>query len=160
MIVGYKCFNEGLVNRYGKKFELGMKYRVYDEIRFRENGFHLCTNLEDTLRYFDAMNEKVEIAKVLGFGNIDIYNDEYNGFYDMYAVEYMEIMHVLTRDEIINYAIHLPVERLRRFISLYRLTKDEIIAFKQKYSNIPAILMTIEYYQENNIKVFEKKRIY
>lgn len=58
-------------------------------------------------------------------------------------------------DEIINYALDLPVENVKRFISLYRLTKEEIELFKEKF-NIPAILMIIEYYQNKNDKVYQK----
>ncbi len=118
----------------------------------------MCTNLEDTLRYFDAMNQNVDICKVVGYGNIEKYDDEYNGFYDMYAVEYMKILYVLTREQIIDYIVKLPIERIQRFISLYKLNPDEIDMFKEKYQNIPMILMTIEYYQENNKKVYQKKK--
>ena len=45
----------------------------------------MCLNLEDTLRYFDSFNSKILIAKVIGFGNYDKYNE----FFDMYSTEYM-----------------------------------------------------------------------
>ena len=156
MITGFKCFNRGLVNRYGEKFEPGIKYHAPGEIKYHQNGFHMCANLEDTLRYFDAMNDEVEIARVLGFGSIDTYDDEYNGFYDMYATEYMEILQVLSHDEIINYALKLTPERVKRFISLFKLTKEEQETFKGKFNN-PSVLMTLEYYQNNNDKVYQKR---
>lgn len=94
MIIGYKCFDVGLINRYGMKFDVGKDYHVSNEIKYQNNGFHMCTNLEDTLRYFDAMNGEVEIAKVIGYGSIDEYDDEYNGFYEMYAVENIRVLHI------------------------------------------------------------------
>ena len=48
MIKGYKCFNKGLINRYGKKFEVGKIYHQDGDIKFgiNGNGFHMCSNLE------------------------------------------------------------------------------------------------------------------
>ena len=157
MIEGYKCFDKDLINRYGSKFEIGKIYHAEDEIKYHCNGFHMCANLEDTLRYFDAINNPVNIAKVIGYGNINEYDDEYNGFYNMYAVEYLEIISLLSRDEIINYALKLSPERVKRFISLYKLNNDEIELFKEKYNKIPFVMDTIEYYQLGNDKIYQKK---
>lgn len=157
MIEGYKCFNEGLINQYGIKFEVGKEYHANGDIQFHQNGFHMCQNLEDTLRYFDAINGKVDITKVIGYGQICQYDDEYNGFYDMYAVEYLKIVQVLNHDEVIDYALKLYPERVKRFLSLYKLNSDEIILFKEKFYQDISVLMTIEYYQENNTKVYQKK---
>jgi len=102
MVFGFKCFDKGLVNSYGVKFEEGKIYETCGEIKFGlwGNGYHMCKNIEDTLRYFDGMNMDVDICSVLGMGNIDIYNDDYNGYYDMYSVEKIKIIKLLTRDEI------------------------------------------------------------
>ena len=71
-IIGYKCFNKDLLNRYGKKFRLGKIYITEGSIKFGNsgNGFHLCKNMENTFRYFDAMNENVDICKVRASGVI------------------------------------------------------------------------------------------
>ena len=65
MVLGYKCFNEDLTNRYGFKFEVGNTYKVDGIIKFGidGNGFHMCERLEDTLRYFDAMNLDVSVCE-------------------------------------------------------------------------------------------------
>lgn len=157
MIEGYKCFNDGLINRYGDKFKIGKIYHAENEIKFHYNGFHMCSNLEDTLRYFDAINNHVDIAKVVGYGDINEYDDEYNGFYNMYAVEYLKILSLLSRDEIISYALKLSPERVKRFISLYKLNNDEIELFKEKYNKIPFVMDTIEYYQFGNNKIYQKR---
>ena len=83
-MIGYKCFNEDLTNRYGAEFKVGKTYHVSGNIKFGNdgNGFHMCKNMEDTLRYFDAFNGNVRICLVYGFGKSNKYNDEYNGFYD------------------------------------------------------------------------------
>ena len=157
MIVGYKCFHKGLINRYGYKFYEGKLYHAKDKISFSKNGFHMCLNLEDTLRYFDAFNEEVDIALVIGSGNKEERNDEYNGYYNMFAVEYLTIVHVLTREEIINHALKLSFMALKRFISLYKLNKDEIKIIKKKYANESEIISCISYYQEKDLDVYKKK---
>ena len=155
----YKCFNKGLINRYGTKFEVGKLYKVSGKIKFGNsgNGFHSCSYLEDTLRYFDTFSNNVDIALIDGFGNSIIYNDEYNGFYDMYVFEKMIINKVLTRDEIINYGLNLYDFRLKRFLSLYKLDYFEKKMFYDKYKNNNDILNYIEYYQNNKKDVFIKK---
>jgi len=158
MVQGFKCFKKGLINRYGMIFELGKVYHDDKEIKFHQSGFHMCTNLEDTLRYFDAFNEEVDIASVIGSGKINKYDDEYNGFYDMYSVEYLQVCHVLTRDEIMNYVLDLPPMRVKRFISLYKLSKEELLIFYDKYYNNIPITNALNYYQNEKEKVYIKKK--
>ena len=88
-VKGYKAFNKGLTNRYGRKFELGKKYSTTGEISFGNdgNGFHFCKNIEDTLRYFDAVNDEISICEVKGSGDRILKEDEYYGYYEMYIVE-------------------------------------------------------------------------
>ena len=45
---GFKCFNKGLINRYGMQFELNKVYHCDGEIIFGNhgNGFHMCKYLE------------------------------------------------------------------------------------------------------------------
>lgn len=157
MIEAYKCFNDGLVNQYGIKFQIGIVYHATDDIKFQKNGFHMCKNLEDTLRYFDSFNNNIEIAKVCGFGNIDKYEDEYNEFFDMYATEYMIINHVLTREEIVNYTNHISDMALKRFLSLYKLNKCELEYFKEKYKNNYMLMSTIDYFQKEEKILIKKK---
>ena len=148
MFNGYKCFNKGLINRYGDKFEIGKLYHNENVIKFGNdgNGFHVCKRLEDTLRYFDAMNDEIDIAKVICHGTYDDYEDDYYG--------YMLIEKVLTRDEIIDYGLNLYENRAKRFISLFRLTPEEIQLFKEKYYRNIDLLNAIAYYQENDTDVY------
>ena len=137
-IPGYKAFNKGLINRYGKVFEEGKIYRINNDIKWGNdgNGFHFCTYLEDTLRYFDGLNEEIDICKVMGSGNYVVYDDDYYGYYNMYATEYLKIIKNLTREEIIKETEKMWFERLNRFISGFKLTQEEfesIIASHNKY---------------------------
>lgn len=158
MIAGYKCFNKGLKNRYGDSFEIGITYHATGEIKFGNNGngFHMCLNLEDTLRYFDGMNDEIEICEVYGFGEMKEHSDDYNEYYNLYATEYMFINRILTREEIINEMLKVDIHRAKRFIMGFRLTKDEIELFKSKFKNEKMIYDAIEYYQKNDKKVYAK----
>lgn len=159
-MTGYKCFNNNLTNRYGMPFEIGKIYKINGEIRFGNNGngFHFCKNMEDTLRYFDAMNNTVSICSVIGSGQICTYFDDYYGYYDMFASSQIEILKELTREEIIITALNLNVFRVQRFLSLFKLYKEEIELFKQRYYNEESVYSVIEYYQENKFDAFVKRR--
>ena len=157
-LIGYKCFNNDLTNRYGKQFEVGKIYTVNGDIKFGNNGngFHMCKNMEDTLRYFDAMNNIVNICEVIGTGDIVKYHDEYYGYYDMYAVSKLEILKKLTREQVIAIALNLPIIRVQRFLSLYKLNENELDLFKDKFVNEEDVQKIIEYYQENKLDAFVK----
>ena len=156
-IIGYKCFNKDLLNRYGKKFRLGKIYITEGSIKFGNsgNGFHLCKNMEDTFRYFDAMNENVDICKVRASGVIVEYSDDYYGYYDMYAAEKLEILHVLSRREIIEYALSLNDERLKRFLSGIKLTDKEIKEILSLHS-ASDVKATIDYYQKKKKDAYRR----
>lgn len=155
MIKGFKCFNKGLITNYNNKLELSTVYFSSTNVKFGESGFHLCTNLEDTFRYFDTFQKDVDVAEVIGYGNICKYDDEYNGFYDMYSVEFMKIVKILSKEEILQYAIVLPEYRLERFISLYKLNDNDIALFKKIFYDKTNIIKAIMYYQENIKDVYE-----
>ncbi len=160
-IKGYKCFNEDLTNRYGQKFEVGKTYHVDGEISFGNNGngLHMCTHLEDTLRYFDARNGKIAICEVTGFGTLAEGEDDFYEFYDMYACEYLSVDKLLTREEIIAYGLNLYEQRTTRFISLMKLNPEEKELFKEKYKNNLNVMEYIAYYQEGDTEVFKRKRV-
>lgn len=161
MVFGYKCFNKDLTNRYGFKFEVGKTYSVVGEIKFgvNGNGFHMCKNIEDTFRYYDAMKGEVSVCEVIGLGKMVSLYDEYNGYYDMYSVEKIEIIRLLSREEIIEMALNFGEERVNRFIQLYRLTSSEIILFKEKFEKYSMVINYIAYYQEGDKDVFRRKLI-
>ena len=161
MLTGYKCFDKGLINRYGQKFEVGKVYHCSKDIKFGNigHGFHICKNLEDTLRYFDAMKGEIDICLVECFGKYHEYEDDYYGYYDMFAFENIIIKKVLTREEIIEYALNLPAFKVVRFISLFKLTPEEIILFKNKYQKDHDVINTIAYYQEGDLNAFNKNQV-
>lgn len=156
-VVGYKAFNKDLTNRYGKKFEVGKIYIAPGIIKFGNNGngFHLCRNMEDTFRYFDP--ENMTVCKVIGSGEMDEGTDHYYGFYEMYAVKRLKILKELSRLEIVEQGLKLPELRAQRFVSLFPLTKEEIILFKEQFKNYKRVLDAISYYQEKDEKIYYKR---
>lgn len=159
-IKGYKAFSENRVNRYGYQFNEGKHYRVNGDISFGNygNGFHFCTNIEDTFRYVDAMNSKVELAEVIGSGEMVKYNDEYYGYYDMYAASDLDVVRFLSRKEIVeHFLINANSLAVRRFVSTFKLTEEEIVLFKYKFFDDIDILNAIKYYQENDKDVYSKE---
>ena len=155
---GYKIFNSNGENRYGKKMEKGKSYSVLGNITFgnQGNGFHFCKNLSDVFRYYDTANEDFIVAKVIGSGNIVTYNDEYYGYYDMYACEKIQIVDFLERSEIIEKMLHDNDFAIKKFIMTFKMTEEEIALFKYKFQRDIEMIKLLEYYQERKIDVFEK----
>ena len=124
-VIGYKGFNKDFTNRYGNKFEVGEVYHATGEIKWGNdgNGFHMCSNIEDCFRYVSS--DSSIMTEVIGYGDVKKYDDEYYGYYDMYVCEYMRIIRVISREEIINMMLHTYLERRNRFIRDFNLTKEE-----------------------------------
>ena len=158
-IHGYKAFNKGLTNRYGKEFEVGETYEISGPLKFGNNGngFHFCERLEDTLRYFPAMEEEIEIACVTALGNIEEYEDNYYGYYDMYCTDIIRIDRVLEREEIINMFLDKNNFRVMRFIKGFKLTPNELDLYKLTYESNSSVMDAIAYYQEGDKEVYKRK---
>lgn len=132
----------------------GNTYKVFGDIKYglKGNGYHFAKNLEDTLRFQIKDDDNLVnpmIAKVIGDGKIIESSDEYYGYYDLYVAEMITIKKVLTRKEVIEYALNLSELRMQRFVSLFKLYDDEIKLFEGKYSNVDKAIL---YYQK---KVFD-----
>lgn len=159
-VVGYKAFNDDHTNRYGVLFEEGMTYKTDGVVSFGVNsmgGYHMCRNLEDTLRFFDGLPEDPVVAEVEGFGKIVPYEDDYEGYYDMYSVENLTIKRFLTREEMLLTILDDPSifdDRVCRFIQGVRMNPAEIELFKETFEDSPKILKSLAYYQENDKDVY------
>ena len=139
-INGFKSFNYDYTNVNGFKFEKGKSYHIGGIIKFgpNGNGFHFCERLEDTLRFSDYYGDSplrtVQIAHVIGSGILSEGFDDYNEYYNMYAASDLKIVDFMSRDEILDYASYLPEMRLNRFLSLYKLSEEELGLFIGKYN--------------------------
>lgn len=157
MVEGYKCFNGDLSNNYGFKFEVGKTYKVSGKViaGVSGNGYHMCKRIEDTFRYYGVMNPDILICRVIGRGEVAELIDEYNGYYDIYAVEEIEIGKILLREEIIEMGMQMNEIRVIRFIQGFKLNIDEIELFESKFANEPVVLRAIDYYQKGLVDVYE-----
>lgn len=160
MISGFKAFNSNMSNRYGTKFELCKYYEVKGKISWGNsgNGVHLCSNIEDTFRYFDFMDNDSCITRVYGIGDCICNNDEYYGYYDMYVCKGIFISKIVKRNELIQYLYRLANDgyndRALRFISGYKLTNEEVrnllcIFDKKCRWNVEEYTKILKYYQHS-----------
>ena len=117
-VKGYKAFNKDSTNRYGKPFTEGETYMVTGDIKFGNdgNGFHMCTSLSDVFRYVNATEEEVLVAKVTGRGKKVCVDDDYYGYYDMYACEEITIDKFLSREEVIEEILNASSYQVKKFI--------------------------------------------
>jgi hypothetical protein len=145
-IEGYKAFYHDMTNNYGMKFEVGKSYHMDGPIKFgpKGNGFHMCTNMEDTCRYIEDPDMK--IARVKGFGTITEGFDDYNEYYDMYAVSDITICNLVLREEVIKHILECNELRACRFINTgFMLTEKEIEQFRRRYRNASIVDNCIRY---------------
>ena len=155
-MIGYKAFDYDLVNRYGMKFDLNVEYGLSGELKFGNNGngFHFCTNLEDTLRYVDGANAIIVMVEALG--NLKQYDDEYNGYYDMFVTNKIKIIKVLTKEDILKYMFKLPEFRMIRLISSYfQFNEEDLQMLEMLYQNNDSIIKAIRYYQRNELDAYK-----
>lgn len=127
-VYGYKAFHNGLLGYNDFKFEVGKKYTC-DDILAKHKGFHFCLRLEDTLRYF-LYEENIEICLVKGTVNIQKFDDEYFGYYELFVCDNLEILKKVSREDIIEYYKHLKISkyneyRFCRFVRNYPLIETE-----------------------------------
>ncbi len=151
---GFKVLNHDLSNRYGFVYEIGKKYILNGNLKWKENGFHFCLRPEDTLRFVDGFNEEVCFAIVEGEGELILHEDEYYGFYDMYTSSEMTIIDIISREDIFNLLINSENEyRIQRYASLIKLTNYEKEEILKRY---PRLKFTIDYYQNDEF-ILKKK---
>lgn len=157
-VKGYKAFNKDKTNRYGLPFTEGISYRVGGDISFGNtgNGFHMCTHLSDVFRYFDAIDDDVVVAEVIGRGDRRKFNDEYEGYYDMYAVRELYVSRFMTREEVIAEMLTATEHDVIKFIKTFKMTGDEKIDFLYHFRDKIKVVEHLLYYQYGYKKVFQE----
>ena len=159
---GYKAFNKDHTNRYGKPFLEGEIYKTEGPLRFGNdgNGFHMAKNLSDVFRYFDAEHDNVSVARVTGFGNSVEFNDEYYGYYDMYAFEYLRVDHFMSRAEIIETMLRCKTPYLLvHFFQTFSLTEEEKTLFAREFRDNNEVMPHLLYYQYGYQDAYGKREI-
>lgn len=134
-IRGFKGFKDDFRNKYGKPFETGVVYsRESTVLKFGENGkgYHFAVSLADTFRFFNPCLDNM-YCEVLGTGNF-LRQDPYLYNSDvMYVVEKLEIIRVLSREDILQYVCQADMDELRRFFALFPFTKAELEALRKYF---------------------------
>ena len=153
-VKGYKAFNKDKTNRYGVPFMEGATYKVSGEISFGNNGngFHMCTYLSDVFRYFDS--DDVVVAQVVGRGDRVKYDDEYEGYYDMYSVRELYINRFMSREEVISQMLNDNSINVIKFIKTFKMSSAEKIKFLYKFKDDIGIVEHLLYYQYDYKNVF------
>lgn len=155
VIRGYKIYKKGLENQFLGKQEVRKNYEMYEMPVYQTTGYHYCERLEDTLRYYDAMNDEVDICDVVGFGDIATFYDSYND-YEIIVSNHLRILRVLSREEIIKYINELSDDdRVCRFISGFKLTPEEIDFLVINHPS-EKVQKFINYYQLGDKHAFER----
>ena len=159
---GYKLLDVGLINEYGFKYEMNKVYTLNGELRWNYNGFHFCTNIEDTLRYRDKEKGTFEIVEIESLGNhVDgsTLENDYYGYETGYATDKFKINRIISREELITTVLHSKnIDRIRRLISSIPLFEEEINLINQMY-NLEIISQYIDYYQKNDKLAFIRKKV-
>jgi hypothetical protein len=158
-IEGYKAFHHDMSNNYGMKFEVGKTYHVDGPIKFGVdgNGFHLCTNVEDTFRYVE--DDEVKVAKVIGDGTIADGFDDYNEYYDMYAVSDLTVSRLMIRDEIIEEVLKGNEFRVCRFISTgFMLNENERQLIRDRFPESRIINNCVDYVERVRYPLMKVKK--
>lgn len=147
---GYKAFNKDMLAMNNIKFEIGKQMHIDGPIKagpIDGNGFHFCTNFEDTFRYVD-FESNVIVGEINAFGKISReYCDEYYGYYGIYSCSDIILERIISREEIITMASKLPVYRLERFIQTYKLNKEELVEMRKIILNDSNLNKCFEYHQ-------------
>ncbi|MBQ7789623.1 MAG: hypothetical protein IJ399_00010 [Bacilli bacterium] len=159
---GYKLLDIGLINEYGFKYEINKIYTLEGELKWNHNGFHFCTNIEDTLRYRDKEKGTFEIVEVESLGNLvdgsNVENDYY-GYETGYATDKFRIIKIITREELIDIVLKSNnINRITRLIYSIPLSEEEITKIKEMYPNKELINQYIDYYQYDKKDAFSLKK--
>lgn len=156
---GYKVFignEENFTTNFYTKVNINDVLNYEGKINPYSKGYHFSKKLEDTFRYGDCLhNQEFIICEVESIGETIEYEDEYNGYYELFVTDKLKIIRILNREEIIEYGLKLNGYRLERFISTLKLYPSEIDLF---YGRSEKIDKYIDYYQNNNLEAFNKNR--
>ena len=158
-IYGYKAFHEGLINQEGEKFFEGETNYKDGKGYFYDRKYLFCEKLEDALSFVDSFENEIEVAKV---SSVDVTGDVLSSPFDgslRYISSSLKIEKILLRKEIID--LMLKEGEMTKFITLYKLSDEEIEYIKSKYDgSIDFISRYIDCYQKGEKDAFVRTRKY
>ena len=102
---GYKRLSLDMTSRYGNmQYELNVPYFLKGKLKICFNGYHLCKNILDTIRFYDSEDSK-------------LFEVEYN------ADNYIETKNKICSDYI-KIVREIPIEEYRSYIEEYIKNND------------------------------------
>jgi len=162
-VFGYKSLKANLTNKYGQAFEIGSVYKKETDLQFGINGhgFHFCAHLEDTFRYFNPVKDNV-CCKVVGSGKVLKVSDYAYHSSDMYVSSEIQLIEILTREQIFEYALSCDMDSLERMLSLYCFQQGELVRLKAYLEEIDnaRLLQLVENHQTGDASTFKRERVY
>ncbi len=153
---GYKGFEKGLKNRYGKQFVVGESYQTKGDIEFGNEGkgYHFCQHLGDVFRFFNPEYVDVALVSTMDeYPDLVHYDDDYNGYYDMYSCRNIKIEKLLSREEIISTMLKETEHNIEKFIKTFKLNDEEAELFASKSIHLKN---AIQYYHYGDKEVYSR----
>ena len=160
---GYKSFDGQRRNQMGVIFEEGKIYTAKGNLRpgmydyDHMNGYHMSEPLANVFRFFDSKAQGIEIAEVRGFGNCLKFDDEYNGYFDMYVCENLEVLRFMRRYEYVEKMLHQSEPDILKFISTFDMDEHEKRMFSYEFEGNKAVSKALAYYQYGDKEVYERE---
>lgn len=154
---GYKILTEDLKNKYGQTFLPGNIYTTKNEIHIGTDGhgFHFSPRFEDAFKYLEAFTREISIVRVKASGKICETYDRFHGGENVYACSQIEILSILTEEEILTLALSLHPRGVQRFLQHYPLTEEEKIIFKMQYPYLnKEVKMVFDFFQEGKTDAY------
>ena len=158
-IYGYKAFYKGLINNEGEKFCEGETNYKDGEGYFYDRKYLFCEKLEDAISFVNSFENDIEVAKVSSTdASDDLLSAPFGGSI-RYISSSLKIEKVLSRKEIIDSM--LLNGDMNKFISLYKLSDEEINYILDKYDgSIDYISRYIDRYQKGEKDAFVRTKKY
>jgi hypothetical protein len=107
-IKGYKGYDKNLKCR-DFQYEIGKSYKMEDDPKICEKGFHFCENPFDVFNYYPLTNEN-RFTEVEGIGNTD---KQHNDEDSKVVVSHIKIGAELNLKSLINSAINFVFEKVK-----------------------------------------------
>lgn len=77
----------------------------------------------------------MDLCSCVGWGKTHKIDDEYNGYFNMYSCEYIKLIKLYKRKEIIEHMLTESDDSIKNFVLTYKLTLDEIELFENLFKD-------------------------
>ena len=93
---GYKRLNMNMTSKYGNmQYELNIPYYLEGKLEICNNGFHLCENMLDTIRFYDGEDSRLFEVEYNSNNCVEAENK--------LCSDYIKIIREISQEEYYNY---------------------------------------------------------